>query len=65
MFVNWIVHSLSCWCKILCGSPTISKNMVSLHQYFVARGHIFSHVQPFYERDVSNLDRPLHRSLWV
>ncbi len=26
-------------------------------------GHIFSHVRPFYERAVSNLDRPMHRSL--
>jgi len=31
----------------------------------VFRGHIFSHVRPFYERAVSNLDRPMHRSLWV
>jgi len=30
-----------------------------------ARGCIFSHVQPFYERVVSDLDRPMHRSLWV
>jgi hypothetical protein len=28
-------------------------------------GHIFSHVRPFYERAVSDLDRPIHRSLWV
>jgi hypothetical protein len=29
------------------------------------RGRIFSHVRPFYERVVSNLDRPMHRSQWV
>ncbi len=28
-------------------------------------GHIFSHVRPFYELAVSNLDRSIHRSLWV
>ena len=30
-----------------------------------SRGQIFSHVRPFYERAVSNLDRSMHRSLWV
>jgi hypothetical protein len=25
----------------------------------------FSHVQPLYERAVSDLDRSMHRSLWV
>jgi hypothetical protein len=29
------------------------------------RGRIFSRVRPFYERAVSNLDRSMHRSLWV
>jgi hypothetical protein len=29
------------------------------------RGRIFSCVQPFYEQAVSNLDRSMHRSLWV
>jgi hypothetical protein len=29
------------------------------------RGCIFSCVQPFYGRVVSNLDRSVHRSLWV
>ncbi len=29
------------------------------------RGHIFSHVRPFYERAVSNLDRSMDKSLWV
>ncbi len=29
------------------------------------RSHIFSHVQPFYERAVSDLDRSMHRFLWV
>ncbi len=29
------------------------------------RGHIFSCVRPFYERSVSDLDRSMHRSLWV
>ncbi len=29
------------------------------------RGHIFSHVRPFYERAESNLDRSTHRSLWA
>ncbi len=29
------------------------------------RAHIFSCVRPFYERAVSDLDRSIHRSLWV
>jgi len=29
------------------------------------RGHIFIHVRPFYEQAVSDLDRPMYRSLWV
>jgi hypothetical protein len=32
---------------------------------FTSRGRIFSHVRPFYERAVSDLDRSMHRSLWV
>jgi hypothetical protein len=31
----------------------------------IARGRIFSHGRPFYEQAVSNLDRSMHRSLWV
>ncbi len=31
----------------------------------INRGHIFSCVQPFYERAVSDQDRSLQRSLWV
>jgi hypothetical protein len=31
----------------------------------VARGRIFSRVQPFYEQAVSDLDRSMHRSLRV
>jgi hypothetical protein len=30
-----------------------------------SRGRIFSRVQPFYERAVSDLDRSMHRYLWV
>ncbi len=30
-----------------------------------ARGSIFSRARPSYEQDVSNLDRSMHRSLWV
>ncbi len=29
------------------------------------RGRIFSHVRPFYEQGVSDLDRSMHISLWV
>ncbi len=29
------------------------------------RDRIFSRVRPFYERAVSELDRSMHRSLWV
>ncbi len=29
-----------------------------------SRGCILSHVRPFYERAVSNLDRSMHRSVW-
>ena len=31
----------------------------------MTRGCIFSCVWPFYERAVSDLDRSIHRSLWV
>jgi hypothetical protein len=31
----------------------------------LARGPVFSHVQPFYEQAVSDIDRYLHISLWV
>ncbi len=31
----------------------------------VSKGHIFSYVQPFYERALSNLERSMHRSLGV
>jgi hypothetical protein len=31
----------------------------------VTRGRIFSSAQPFYEWTVSDLDRSMHRSLWV
>ncbi len=30
-----------------------------------ALGHILSCVRPFYERAVSDLERSMHRSLWV
>ncbi len=29
------------------------------------RGCIFSHVRPFNEQVINNLDRSMHRSLWV
>ncbi len=32
---------------------------------FDTRGRIFGHVQPFYERAVSDLNKSMHRSLWV
>jgi len=38
-----------------------AKNM-TLEQ---TRGHIFSCVRPLYEQAVSDLDRSMHRSLWV
>jgi hypothetical protein len=31
----------------------------------LSRGSIFSHVRPFYVQAVSDLDRSMHRSLWV
>ncbi len=31
----------------------------------MSRGRIFSRVRPFYEWAVRDLDRPMHRSLWV
>ncbi len=31
----------------------------------MARGRNFSHVRPFDERAVSDLDRSMHRSLWA
>ena len=35
---------------------------VSFYKFW---GCIFSHVQTFYERAMGNLDRSMHRSLWV
>ena len=40
--------------------PTVGINCLK-----VTRGQILSHVCPFYEQAVSDLDRPMHRSLWV
>ena len=66
IFNKWIGRGLSCCSK---NPPWIADNqqniVVNFHQDFVARGHIFSHVRPFYERPVSDLDRSMHRSLWV
>jgi hypothetical protein len=31
----------------------------------LSRGHIFSRVGSFYEQAVSDLDKSMHRSLWV
>jgi hypothetical protein len=39
-------------------------NKLKLYQ-IVLKGRIFSCVRPFYERAVGNLDRSMHRSLWV
>jgi hypothetical protein len=39
--------------------------LCSLGRRVGCRGHIFSCVQPFYERAVSDLKRSLQRSLWV
>jgi hypothetical protein len=39
--------------------------VIHFHQDYVARGCIFSRVRPFYECAVSDLDRYMHRSLWV
>ncbi len=36
-----------------------------INTFLMLWGHIFSHVQPFYEQGVSNLDRSMHISLWV
>ncbi len=47
----------------------VSNNMFIVQttgQYFnLTRGHIFSCVRPFYERVVSDLDKSMHRSLWI
>ncbi len=42
-----------------------SKTAPKFDQIQRSRGCIFSHVRPFYERAVSNLDRSMHRSLRV
>jgi len=36
-----------------------------LNNIIATRGRIFSRVRPFYEQAVSDLDRSMHRSLWV
>ena len=41
------------------------KKLVEDKIYKLSWGHIFSHVQPSYERAVSDLDRPMHISLFV
>jgi hypothetical protein len=37
----------------------------SIYSLPLIRGHIFSQVRLLYELAVSNLDRSMHRSLWV
>jgi hypothetical protein len=45
---------------------SVSHQQLSVGNSFeVNRGRIFSRLQPFYERAVSDLDRSMHRSLWV
>ncbi len=39
LFNMWIRCGLSCWSKIHCGSPTISKIIVNPHQDFIACTH--------------------------
>ncbi len=71
--INWIITSLprQVYPLLLKHSVVdLIKNLGSLLNAFTAkayytRGHIFSHVRPFNERAVSNIDRPMHRSLWV
>jgi hypothetical protein len=51
-------------------ASAVSAGCHLVHRHFVlrhfeSRGHIFSHVRPFYEQAVSNLDKSMHRSLWV
>jgi hypothetical protein len=72
-------HQTEQWEEYRCFSGTIYFNiffvltllwlflagLYSLFWNLQTRGHIFSHVRPFYEQAVSNLDRSMHRSLWV
>jgi hypothetical protein len=45
---------------------SVSHKQLSVGNSFeVNRGRIFSRLRPFYERAVSDLDRSMHRSLWV
>ncbi len=60
----WFVQKLVVY---FFGAPYVAlgTHLVSKLLGCVARVRIFSHVRPFYERAVSNLDRFMHRSLWV
>jgi hypothetical protein len=60
-FVCCIMVKIGPWSSLVDG-----EELASLDRYRTgARGLIFSCVQPFYERAVSDLDRPMHRFLWV
>ncbi len=78
-FVTPIVESMLLFNKLVPGScfgiSAISVSKLYLLRGFqksnhilykyIFRGRIFSCMQPYHERAVSNLDRPMHISLWV
>ncbi len=45
----------------------VRKSFAHIVQHHIKKdkAHIFSHVRPFYEWAMSDLDRSMHRSLWV
>ncbi len=49
---------------ILCSKNILSKSWRKIRRNFF-RSHIFSCVRSSYEQPVSDLDRSMHRSLWV
>jgi hypothetical protein len=45
--------------------PSVKGWVINLENKILSRGRIYSHVRPFHERAVSDLDRSMHRSLWA
>ncbi len=57
--------NLTLFCKLDPFCALLSCVKWSSFLSYIFRGRIFSCVQPFYERAVSDLDRSVHRSYWV
>jgi len=64
-YILLVFKTTYCYVEVDCTDSFPSVSIPCTILAFRFRGRIFSRVQPFYEQAVSNLDRPMHRSLWV